>query len=538
MDRANGRLPLHYMVQNATSMEQVNIILDSERRAAAHKDDQKKTPQDLVSESSNPLKRQILDALCKAAAMVASSKKKERQLNQDKPPQQETIHQIHEWDKHHFETLGEVSKGARHSDQSTTLNPKHLINDIQQSSRTQGDEGQYRGRDRAAHDFFHSPPEGHHRVPSPAPTARSAPEMWPMEESKPAPTAKSPPEKWSKGDLQSAHQDLRSNQAKPPSRHLHQESKQQSQTKYEAVQKHLSSGGLVLDKAIIENARPASRGRGDRSGIQAESLKAFSNQKKPPPNSSPSPVSPGYRLPRSSKEIPLDAHEVGAGNQGGVMAALDRDHYASAQTDFSANPSAGSEFSRQSKGDYGSIDTMGFKDMQNPSTVVGQLLLDDMNSDIKSVEEKLARRRRILKEKVNELAVLDAKLSDVRGKEESLQRQIESSQSSFEEQQDILNEKRFRVSELSSQIAHLQSELQRERSEIEHMHESLTAQEESVHRVVQELQGTHEERVSLGAVREAMIEAKASLDREVSNCESELKSLQAIQQIAARGDSL
>ena len=604
MDRASGRLPLHYMVLNATSIDQVNIILDAERRAATHKDDHKKTPQDLINESSNPLKRQIMEGLHNAAISLLASKKNERQHNDQKPPQEATL-EVHEWDIEHRETMGDCHLTGKLSDHSMFPNRKApgdalkklAITSGRQSGQEHGDEDQYRGRGRTPQHFPQFIPQGHHRAPSPSSTARSAPEVWPAVDSKPAAAGRYTPENWANVEAKPADHKMRSNINKSPNLHpgVQHEVKHSSHTEGAAFLKPPATGGFFVEKAPPEKVRSASRDRRGRTSNDAHLQTPFS-QMKPPPKGSPivsgqslkdedaylsaheidchhpsgqrgfnlqqpketvyngntgplqqpfpqgngtNPTSPDHRAQLSPKDVSLDlAHGLSSVSHNGAISVLERDHYARIQAEFSANRGAGNESCRQSQGESMILDAMGLSDVQPPSAVVGQLLLDDMNSDIKSVEEKLARRKRILKDKIRDLTMVDLKLNDMRNKEESLLRQLESSQATREEQQTVLDEKRFRVSDLCSQIAHLQSELERERSEIERLHESLSAQEDADNRAEQELKGTREERGSLDVVRNALIQEKASLDREVSNCESELKSLQAIQQIAARGENM
>ena len=174
---------------------------------------------------------------------------------------------------------------------------------------------------------------------------------------------------------------------------------------------------------------------------------------------------------------------------------------------------------------------------QGAPDMMGQLLLDDMNSDIKSVEGKLSRRQKVLEDKNSQLSKVTLQLNELSEKQENLGRELAAARSSREQQQGALAERRSRLSQLESQIAQLQEQLERERSELEHMEASTRANEKGGS-LEQQLEATRDESRSLGVIKQALEDEIHSIGREVTNCESELKSLQAILQTAARGDSL
>jgi flagellin-like hook-associated protein FlgL len=178
----------------------------------------------------------------------------------------------------------------------------------------------------------------------------------------------------------------------------------------------------------------------------------------------------------------------------------------------------------------------GAVDLNGPAGLVGKILLDDMHTDIKSIEDKLAGRRKVLHEKNSQLATVESQLSEIGAKEEALGKEWETARASYEQQQSALGQRRSRVSQLTEQIAALQAELHLERSDLENLEAAARANEVSASRAEQQLLGTRSEFGSLGAVRMALESEKSFLDREVVNFESELKSLQALHDMATGGD--
>lgn len=69
-DRKFGRTPLHYLAIIAGDPEQVQVLMEAERRASMVKDTNHKTPIDLANDSSNPTKIDIVAALQRKRSSV------------------------------------------------------------------------------------------------------------------------------------------------------------------------------------------------------------------------------------------------------------------------------------------------------------------------------------------------------------------------------------------------------------------------------------------------------------------------------------
>lgn len=162
-------------------------------------------------------------------------------------------------------------------------------------------------------------------------------------------------------------------------------------------------------------------------------------------------------------------------------------------------------------------------------------LAQDMNSNIQSLNDKLQRQRFQLEEKNSQIADLDERKGQLDHKRQNLNRDFERAQLSLVQQHESLSHKIDSVSDLQYQIVQLQSKLKLEQMEMEQLEGSLLRNQETVDLSDVELRIATDEHATLGAIRQALEDEKDTLDRDVSNCESELKSLEVIHNLA-RGD--
>jgi chromosome segregation ATPase len=116
--------------------------------------------------------------------------------------------------------------------------------------------------------------------------------------------------------------------------------------------------------------------------------------------------------------------------------------------------------------------------------------------------------------------------------QQTLDLEFETAQLSLVQQHELLSHKTECVSDLQYQIAQMQSELRREQTEMEQLQGSLLRNQTSVNHSELELRAAADEHDTMGAIRQALEDEKDMLYRDVSNCESELKSLEAIQNLA------
>jgi hypothetical protein len=165
--------------------------------------------------------------------------------------------------------------------------------------------------------------------------------------------------------------------------------------------------------------------------------------------------------------------------------------------------------------------------------MMGHHLVENMNSNVQALEDKLQRHRLDLEEKNSQITGLDQQMEHYMDHtQQTLTRAFEKAQMNLVEQHDYISHRTDRVNDLKYQLAQLQSKLRLEQREMDELQGSLGHHEEKVTHCERELRNAADEHDTLGAIRQALEEEKDTLRRDVSNCESELKSLEVIQNLA------
>jgi chromosome segregation ATPase len=162
----------------------------------------------------------------------------------------------------------------------------------------------------------------------------------------------------------------------------------------------------------------------------------------------------------------------------------------------------------------------------------GQDLMDKMNLTIRGLSETVARQRRDWQDKDSQLSGVDAQLGQMDVAEAAITNEWEQAQASHHDHRDLLAQRRERVAHLVQEIARLQDELQQENAGLDSIERAMLVYKDTARRTEHQLQVHRDEQGDLGAIRQALEEEKAIVGRDMINNESELKSLEAIQNLA------
>jgi hypothetical protein len=162
----------------------------------------------------------------------------------------------------------------------------------------------------------------------------------------------------------------------------------------------------------------------------------------------------------------------------------------------------------------------------------GQDLMDKMNSTIRDLSETVARQRRDLHDKDSQLSGVDGQLGQMAVAEAAIANEWEQAQVAHRDHRDLLAQRRERATHLAQEIARLQEELRQEDAGLDSIERAMLVYKATARRTEHQLQVHRDEHGDLGAIRQALEEEKAIIGRDISNNESELKSLEAIQSLA------
>jgi len=166
----------------------------------------------------------------------------------------------------------------------------------------------------------------------------------------------------------------------------------------------------------------------------------------------------------------------------------------------------------------------------------GQSLVDDMNATIRNLQTKMERQRRNLEEKDSEIHTSDEHLELMDQKEQSLVEELARAQTAANQHQQDILQKRSHIEAMQRHIRQLQEDIQREEACLESLDQAYASCDANTASVERRLKYHRNEQGNLGVARQSLEDDRENLLRELTNTESELKSLQAIQNLAMSGD--
>jgi hypothetical protein len=145
-----------------------------------------------------------------------------------------------------------------------------------------------------------------------------------------------------------------------------------------------------------------------------------------------------------------------------------------------------------------------------------------------SYARELSVHRQKLAEKDTELSALDAQVRQLELRRQVLLDECQNAETSVLEKQKFVERKQQSITRLKSQLAQLQAELEAEEAALELAESSLMVNRETLVEHEQKMRTTEEEKNSLSAIRESVMDQKREIHRNVSNLEAEMKSLETI----------
>ena len=161
-----------------------------------------------------------------------------------------------------------------------------------------------------------------------------------------------------------------------------------------------------------------------------------------------------------------------------------------------------------------------------------QKLVEDMNTTISNLKQKMEGQNSSLEEKNVQLSNFDSQLGEMNSEEETLKKQLKMAEISAQQQRDLLRQKRDRVTFLREEIAKMEEELRQEEADMETIERNILIYQENASVTESKLQSNQDEQGNIVAVQQALEEERNTISRNMSNCESEIKSLEAIQNLA------
>lgn len=460
MDKAQGRIPLHYMVVFATDIGQVTTIFDSEPRGVKTKDKRFKTPIDLAQSTTNPLKLDILAELLRKNKR--NNKKQDGTISpkttdttswdqrQHDPITQETLAASSATPSTEFRNYSETAKNIAKAEEQVTASslenhPRIVIDKPPMSggflfhrSRQTRNEieptavvgGIWEVSGKTTTAYRNHPASVNHQVSAAAAAASDG----------------------------RAHGTVSAGKKKPPPDSAPPRPAQQSHDQIVAV---------------------ASDGRAHAA--------MAAGRKKPPPGSIPQQHSPGVYQVRNDEEYMRN--------------------YANKMQRYSGN-------------DY------------HLAGGTGRELMIEMNGNINTLKDQISDYGQALRLKDIQLTEVTGKLDAMNSAERELTEELMQAQRAKEESNILLRQKQSHASKIRRQIAELEEMLAEEESTIQTISRSIISYSKSAGRVEATLKNYHTEHGNLTTARGALEEEKLAIDKNMNNCEAELKSLEAIQRMA------
>lgn len=168
---------------------------------------------------------------------------------------------------------------------------------------------------------------------------------------------------------------------------------------------------------------------------------------------------------------------------------------------------------------------------------LGHQLVDQMNGNIQSLNDRIRKQMSSLEDKNSRLHDMDRQLYDISQRESDQAKRLQNSKAGVRQQEIMLKTKRDNVEQLKKKLRDLQRELEQEQQAVSEAEQSLESHKKSTSESEEALRKLSDEQGELAALREALVDEREIVNREVANCESELKSLEAIQALA-RGEAM
>jgi chromosome segregation ATPase len=176
-------------------------------------------------------------------------------------------------------------------------------------------------------------------------------------------------------------------------------------------------------------------------------------------------------------------------------------------------------------------------EQQKLSNMEAQNMMDSMKWNIKRLEKSVHQLKADLRDKNVDMDNLESVTNEMDLRELDLTRGLQNVRSIIQHQAEALDGKKARISHLKEQIAILEAELVHEESTLEPMERSILVLEQKALDKEQKIFGHRAERKSFSVMKQNLIEERDSLNRELQNSHSELKSLKAIQDLTLGHDS-
>jgi hypothetical protein len=173
-----------------------------------------------------------------------------------------------------------------------------------------------------------------------------------------------------------------------------------------------------------------------------------------------------------------------------------------------------------------------FRSSNERNQMSAQSMMDEMFQNMHQLEIAITKLQADLNDKDTDMSNLKVVAKEMAIREQNLLLGLENSRNVVRHQHEKLNQKREAVELLKDKIATLQAELMKEESILLPMEKTILLLEQEVLEKEQTLQDHHQEQASFEAMRQAILQEKDGLTRDLENSNSELQSLKAIQHLA------
>jgi chromosome segregation ATPase len=167
-----------------------------------------------------------------------------------------------------------------------------------------------------------------------------------------------------------------------------------------------------------------------------------------------------------------------------------------------------------------------------------QSMVEGMFLNMRQLEDSIGRLQEDLDQKETDMKNLEIVATDMAMREQDLLLGLENSRSVVLHQYEKVNKKRDTIDLLKDKIATLQAELAKEESILAPMERTILMLEQKVADKEQRLIDHREELASFEAMRQAILQERDGLSRDLENSNSELESLKVIQGLAHGEDLL
>jgi ankyrin repeat protein len=594
-DKLYGRTPLHYVAMHASSLTQVNVVLESEMRAISVKDKQSKTPLDLAEESSNPLKLDILALLQKHKrnSVVRNTKQQRRQSKSSKDNEEAAVTKqqqragvaCDEWEtplnvkvnkppapEHPEYQLPEYSYGGvgklptTHVPLSPTLRTsgkgvvaaKNGHNDNNATNNINNNKGIAKAPHTGG--FFldrvmlrtgmERADSSRGSVEDPGPRTNTDSEL-------PRPPGIDRSETWSadspdqddimrlslQDTLMMNAFDFRCNDAMPLDPYsqpvLSVKSKQRNRSTVPPT--HPTRKMKVPPPNSTPQPPQQQQQHDPRRGHPMPPVGSKpKRQSDPIAPSPPIPASPQYNQTKRRSEPTSHTYVDTPG--GRAQTNAEREYYLRYQEKMDVYAQQPGPSHRQQPeapqraAQPGVTHERGPPSRKKEEEIKGRDLVNGMNSTIRGLSETIACQGRDLKEKESQLADLDLRIDQMKVAEVELIDNLDVAKSTARQNQDTVHQKQTRISDLTRRIQQLQAELRAEEADVQLLERSIPMYVENASHVENKLKAHRDEQGSLGVVRQALDDEKACIVRDLGNSTSELKSLETIQNLAMRDE--